>query len=337
MTLRQFLPPPALPAPPTRLPAPQPLLLAVCAVLWAAPGAAQAPAQAGAARAGTVAPAAANSPARGLDCMIQPSQLVQVGSPAPGVIERILVDRGDLVKQGQPVVLLNASVERANLALARQRAEQAGELTATDGARELAEREAARADELYRKNFVSGTYLDKQRAEVKVATGRRDEAREKRELASRELELATAQLAQRTLLAPISGVVVERYLALGEYIDQKPVLRIAQIDPLRVDVLVPAAAFGQLKTGMVGSVTPELLDRRALSARVTTVDRVIDAASNTFRVRLELPNPGGTLPAGLRCRVELPLPGLAAAAAPAVAAPAPVPSAATPPVTTARR
>ena len=56
----------------------------------------------------------------------------------------------------------------------------------------------------------------------------------------------------------------------------------------------------------------ELIERRALTATVKTVDRLIDAASNTFRVRLELPNPGGALPAGLRCKVDLPLPGLTA-------------------------
>jgi len=248
--------------------------------------------------------------------MIQPSQLVQVGSPAPGVIERILVDRGDLVKAGQEVVQLNASVERAALALARERARQQGEVQATEGARELAERELARADELFRKNFVSGTYRDKQKAEARVAGGRSEEAREKQQLAGHELTLATAQLAQRTLRAPISGVVVERFMALGEYVDQKPVLRIAAVDPLRVDVLVPAAAFGQVLVGQKGQVVPELVDRRVLTATVKTVDRLIDAASNTFRVRLELPNPGATLPAGLRCRVDL---GLGTAQVPAQA------------------
>ena len=247
--------------------------------------------------------------------MVQPSQIVQIGSPAPGVIERILVDRGDKVQRGQELVQLNASVERASLALARERAAQQGEMAATRGARDLAEKELARADELYRRKFVSDTYLDKQRAEASVATGRSDEAQERRKLAQRELELATAQLAQRTLRSPIDGVVVERSMALGEYVDQKPVLRLAAIDPLRVDVLVPAAAFGLVQIGTRGTVTPELLERRSHAATVQTVDRVIDAASNTFRVRLALPNPSGSLPAGLRCKVDL-TPGRAAPAAP---------------------
>ncbi len=248
-------------------------------------------------------PAAA--PARGLDCMIQPHQIVQVGSAAPGVIERILVERGDMVAKGQVLVQLQSSVERAALAVARERALQAGEMKVASGSAELAQRELQRAKELREQNFVSETYLDKQRAEAQVAGGRTEQAQERRRLAQREVELAAAQLAQRSITAPIAGVVVERFMSPGEFVDQKPILRMASIDPLRVDVLVPAAAFGQVEPGMKGSVVPELLNRKEHVAVVRNVDRVIDAATNTFRVRLELPNPGGALPAGLRCKVDL--------------------------------
>lgn len=253
------------------------------------------------------AAAFAQASAGSLDCMIQPHQIVQVGSPVPGVIERIAVDRGDLVQRGQPIVQLAAQVERAALAVARERAQQQGEVTAASGAHDLARRELERASELYEQNFVSKTYLDKQRAEAQVAGGRTDQAHERRKLSSREVELAAAQLEQRTIRAPIAGVVVERFMSPGEYVDQKPVLRLAAIDPLRVDVLVPAAAFGQVEPGMKGRVWPELFKGNEVGAVVKTVDRVIDAASNTFRVRLELPNPNGTLPAGLRCKVDLAL------------------------------
>lgn len=241
----------------------------------------------------------------GLDCMIQPHQVVLIGSPSPGVIQSIAVDRGDRVERGQPIVQLNASLERAALAVARERAGHNGEATVATSSQDLAQRELERTNELYEQNFVSKTYLDRQRAEAQVAGGRTDQAQEKRKLATRELEFAAAQLEQRTIRAPIAGVVVERFLSPGEYVEQKPVLRIAAIDPLRVDVLVPAAAFGRIEPGMTGKVVPELFNRSLHVATVKTVDRVIDAASNTFRVRLELPNPTGSLPAGLRCKVDL--------------------------------
>jgi RND family efflux transporter MFP subunit len=253
--------------------------------------------------------AACSSAARSqaLDCMIQPNQVVLVGSPVPGVVERIAVERGDMVARGQVVVQFGANVERAALAVARERATQVGEVVVASSAQELAKSELERANELYAQNFVSKTYLDKQLAEAKGAGGRSDQASERRRLASRELELAQAQLEQRTIRAPIGGVVVERLAAPGELIDQKPLLRLASVDPLRVDVLVPAAAFGQVEAGRKATVVPELFNRSSHTAVVKTVDRVIDAASNTFRVRLELPNPGGTLPAGLRCKVDLAL------------------------------
>jgi RND family efflux transporter MFP subunit len=260
------------------------------------------------------AAAFAQAPTGSLDCMIQPHQIVQIGSPVPGVIERIAVERGEIVQRGQPIVQLNANVERAALAVARERAQQQGEVVSAAGAQELARRELERAQELYEQSFVSKTYLDKQRAEAQVAGGRTDSAHERRKLSSREVELAAAQLEQRTIRAPIAGVVVERFMSPGEYVDQKPVLRLAAIDPLRVDVLVPAAAFGQVEAGMKGRVWPELFNSSEVTAVVKTVDRVIDAASNTFRVRLELPNADGKLPAGLRCKVDL---GLNLPAAPA--------------------
>jgi RND family efflux transporter MFP subunit len=263
--------------------------------------------------------AAAPARAQGLDCMIQPNQIVQVGSPVAGVVEAMAVERGDLVRRGQVLVQLQAQVERAALAMAKERAEQVGEVAAASGARELAQRELARANELFGDQFVSRTYVDRAQAEAAVAGGRTEQAQERRRLSERELALAAAQLAQRTLRSPIDGVVVDRFLAPGEFVEQKPLLRIASIDPLRVDVLVPAAAFGRVQVGAKANVVPELFNRSQHVAVVKTVDRVIDAASNTFRVRLELPNPKNELPAGLRCKVDLGVPtaapGLGAQAA----------------------
>ena len=253
------------------------------------------------------APTPAAKSASLLDCMIQPSQVVPVGTAVPGVVESISVERGDVVTRGQIVMQLRAGVERASLAVARERATQMGETVVAKGTQELAQRELERAHELYAQNFVSKTYLDKQLAEATVAGGRTEQAGERRKLSTRELDLAAAQLAQRTIRSPLSGVVVERLAAPGEYVEQKPVLRIATIDPLRVDVLVPAAAFGQIEVGRSAVVLPELFNRASHTATVKTVDRLIDAASNTFRVRLELRNPGGALPAGLRCKIDLAL------------------------------
>ena len=63
-------------------------------------------------------------------------------------------------------------------------------------------------------------------------------------------------------------------------------------------------------------ITPEFAGAGVRQARVILVDKLIDGASNTFRVRLELPNPGLTLPAGLRCKADLASVGVVVAASP---------------------
>ena len=86
------------------------------------------------------------------------------------------------------------------------------------------------------------------------------------------------------------------------------VVTVAQIDPRRAEVVLPAALFGRLAPGMRAEVLPELPDAGVHVATVEIVDRVIDAASGTFRVSLELPNPDRALPSGLHCEARF-LPG----------------------------
>jgi multidrug efflux pump subunit AcrA (membrane-fusion protein) len=87
-------------------------------------------------------------------------------------------------------------------------------------------------------------------------------------------------------------------------VDEETILTIAQIDPLRVEVILPSAMFGSIRPEMRAAVVPELREDQVQVASVTIVDRVIDAASGTFGVRLELPNPDHAIPGGLHCQVR---------------------------------
>jgi multidrug efflux pump subunit AcrA (membrane-fusion protein) len=117
-------------------------------------------------------------------------------------------------------------------------------------------------------------------------------------------------LALRTLRSPIDGVVVDQARFPGELVDGgegKPyILKIAQTHPLRVKMILPAAYFGRIKPGMKADVVPEKPADGRYTATVINVDKMIDAASGTFQVRMEQPNPGGALPGGLKCKVSLP-------------------------------
>jgi multidrug efflux pump subunit AcrA (membrane-fusion protein) len=106
--------------------------------------------------------------------------------------------------------------------------------------------------------------------------------------------------------SPINGVVVERFLSPGEYIENQSIVKLAQIDPLNVEVVLPVSYFLQIKLGMKAKIIPEAPIGGQYIAEVKVIDRVIVAASGTFGVRLELSNPGYKLPAGLKCKVIFP-------------------------------
>jgi multidrug efflux pump subunit AcrA (membrane-fusion protein) len=121
------------------------------------------------------------------------------------------------------------------------------------------------------------------------------------------VEQATASLKLHTIHSPLSGVLVERLLSPGELAKHQPIFKLAQIDPLRIEVFAPVSLLGKLEPGMKADVRPEGSASRTYQAEITVVNRVVDSASGTFGVRLEMPNPNHALPAGLVCTVKFPV------------------------------
>jgi multidrug efflux pump subunit AcrA (membrane-fusion protein) len=150
--------------------------------------------------------------------------------------------------------------------------------------------------------------MDEVSTDTNLAKLQLQRAEENQRLAKLELRRSMEILDRHTISSPIRGVVVQRFLAPGESVKDVPILRIAQIDPLRVEVIVPVSEFGAIKAGQSAIVHPEAPMQGNYAALVTIVDRVADAASGTFRVRLSMPNPDYALPSGLKCGVKfLPL------------------------------
>jgi membrane fusion protein (multidrug efflux system) len=127
-----------------------------------------------------------------------------------------------------------------------------------------------------------------------------------RRLADLELHKTSAEVAVRTIKSPINGVVVERYMSPGEFPKQERILKLAQIDPLRIEAYLPMSMLGKVAVGMEAQIKPEEPVTGTYKAKVTVVDRFVDAASGTLGVRLELPNSELKLPAGLKCTVRFP-------------------------------
>jgi len=243
------------------------------------------------------------------ECVIEPQQTVKLATPVVGVIARLDVDRGDIVRRGQIVGKLEDGVEAMSLALARARATNAYTMGSIQARLQFLRSKLKRLNELHSKAISSQAALEEADAEANAAEQQLKEAALNREMAQLEAQRAEEILNQRTLRSPVDGVVVERLLVPGEYRNEhSPILTLAQIDVLRVEVFVPTAYYGQIRTGSKAEVRPEPPIAGVHTATVTIVDRVLDAASGTFGVRLALPNSDLQLPAGIGCKVTFETP-----------------------------
>lgn len=239
-----------------------------------------------------------------IGCLIQPEQVAEVGSPVVGVVESMRVERGDTVRKGQIIAVLRNEVDRASLTVAHGRAQAEAEVRAASANLAFTNQRLARAQDLHNKKFISTQALDQTVAETEVAQQKHAQAQEQQRIWTYEVGVAKARLEDRTIRSPFDGVIAERYLSVGERVEERPLVRVAKVDPLRVEVIMPSALFGSVATGSIARVTPDLAGAAAVSAKVTLVDKILDAASGTFRVRLELPNPETSIPAGLRCKID---------------------------------
>ncbi len=245
---------------------------------------------------------AANIPQ--LDCVVEPHMIIELSTQIDSIVDTMHVERGDLVEKDQILVTLDSEVERAAVASARARADSDAELRAGEVNVAFAERREERVQSLFQDDAISTDQFDEVETETLLARLQLNQAEEATRLARLELQRAEETLKRHTIRSPIDGVVVQRYLSPGESVRFQPMLRLAQIDPLRVEVIVPVSAFGKIEVGQKAIVQPEEPMVGNYDAEVMIVDRVADAASGTFRVALSLPNPDYELPSGLKCMVQ---------------------------------
>ena len=239
-----------------------------------------------------------------LDCVVEPHMVIDLSTQIDGIVDTMRVERGDFVEADQILVTLDSGVEQAAVAFARERAGATSEVRAGEVSVAFAERREERVHTLFEENVISTDQFDEVETEARLAQLQLSQAEESKRLAELELRRAQETLKRHTIRSPISGVVVQRYLSPGESVKFQPMLRLAQIDPLRVEVIVPVSAFGMIEVGQTAIIQPEEPMVGNYEATIAIVDRVADAASGTFRVALDLPNPDYGLPSGLKCMVQ---------------------------------
>lgn len=241
-----------------------------------------------------------------MHCVVMPSAVVDVTSGISGRVKSIGVERGDKVRAGQAIATLDSGVEQANFELAKERATLDTSILLQQARLEFEQRKVKRTEKLLTSKVISAHVQDEAKTEAELANWQLRQAEDERKLAKLELMRAKEILKRRSVISPIDGIVVERFKWAGEYVKDEPVVQVARLDPLWVEVVVPISLYGEIQKNMIAEVFSEIPQQEKRKARVLVVDPIADAASGTFRVRLELPNPDLNILGGVKCKARFP-------------------------------
>jgi len=206
---------------------------------------------------------------------------VTVSADLPGIVDEILFESGQAVREGQVLVVLDTRQEQAQMA-------------AVEAQRVLARLNFNRMQELLDQRIVSKAEYDSATAESRQAEARVGEIR--------------AAIERKTIRAPFSGVLGIRQVNKGQYLaGGDPVVPLQSVDPIYVNFGVPQQAVSQVHVGRDLRVTTENLANAEFHGRVTAIDSVIDQTTRNIQVQATLANHDGRLRPGMFVQTEMPL------------------------------
>lgn len=233
-------------------------------------------------------------------CLIEPKQLVKLASPIQGSIKTVAVVRGQAVKAGDVVVALESDVEEAQLAAAQLRADTNAIVKGKVAELDAAMKKLVRNRQLG--SVVSTQRLEEVETAAELARQALDQAKFEQQVAVIDVQRLKATIERRIIRSPVDGVVTRVDMHAGEYADpQVPILYIAEIRPLQVEIYFPASAYLDINVGQSIEIDPKAPIGGRYAGKVATKDTFIDSPSGTFQITVLLPNAEGAIPSGIRC------------------------------------
>ena len=243
---------------------------------------------------------AADVPGRG---RLDAASIVTIGAEGPGRIDAVLVDVGDVVRRGDPLVRLDAGVAReqfrsasaaassADEAVRSARAELASAMLRQDERRDDHERIAPLAGTVIPAADVSGARVAfaQAQAEVDRATARLAQAEAQAAAAAADRAAAERRLEDLVLRAPIGGVVVLRSANPGDVVGAgAPLLRVTDPATLEIVAHLDESVMGGLRIGAPVRVEFNDTERRAAGGTLRSIGREVDAETREVEVRISL-------------------------------------------------
>jgi len=207
---------------------------------------------------------------------------VSIANEIAGKVLEIRFESGNRVAEGEVLVALDASVDRA-------------ELEGLQASRKLAELTLKRTETLVEQNFSPPEQLDETRARLREIEA---------QVAAKE-----ALIAKKSIAAPFAGVLGIRQVNLGQYLAPGTAIATLQaLDPLYVDYALPERRLGAVAEGRAVRVSVAAYPGASFEGKVTAISPRVESATRNFRVRATLPNPDGRLRPGMFAEVRTILP-----------------------------
>lgn len=235
----------------------------------------------------------------------QPSLQITVGSRTEGLVAEVLVEEGQAVSKGQVILRLDSTIEKLEVELARLGVQRSKTLEAAQLVEKQKAVELERARTLLKEGGITGTQYEQKELELKVARINIEIAKTNLAALKLKLQRDLARLAQREIRAPVDGIITRLHKDPGEAVERlETVAELVQLDPLEIVLNLPVATRGRYAAG--GKARVQIAGRKQWhETAVKSVDQVVDFASNTYRLKLRLPNPDGKIQSGLRVTVDL--------------------------------
>lgn len=227
-----------------------------------------------------------------LDGVVEAVNRTTVSAQTHGVIQQVLFDVDDYVEKDTVILSLKNIEQLANVKKAEASIQEARALNLK------ARQEYDRIKTIFEKKLVAKSTLDEARAQLHASNARLDAA-----LAG--LTQVQEQLSYTQVLAPYSGIVIQRHVEPGEVVQPGMSLMTGvSLEHLRVNVDVPQSLINKFRQfGKAAIVMPET--SQMVAAQKITIFPFADPSTNTFKARLDLPDGTKQLFPGMYVKVSL--------------------------------
>ena len=246
-----------------------------------------------------------SKPIEMLPGIAHPLQLAEIAAAADGPLWKLNVAEGDVVSADTVLALIDNRVAVASVIAAQSSADRQAMLNSANAKVALAEQFLNRIQQAASKKAASGLEVDEASSRLAEAKAALQEGQESQRDAISRLKIEQARLDTYEVRAPFNGTVIKVYPHLGETVSRgAPIIKIADINHLRAELYVPLSLVSSQHIGELVELRADLPNRPLLEAKIVFIAPLIDAATQTIRIVVEIDNTKNQLPAGFAVRLS---------------------------------